>query len=504
MRFASRYSLEFTVFVCGAVVMIYEIVGSRIVSPYLGTSTYVWTSLIGVILASLSLGYWLGGRIADKHPNPKILASVIFIAGGLIALTVLIKELVLITIASAPTGLEIKSVLASALLFGPASVALGFVTPYAVKLRMLSLSDSGKTVGGLYALSTVGSIVGTFAAGFFLIPFVGSVRTLYLISAVLIVVSLLLAPLAFTRVNFAILILFVLCVVGSELTSYASWRSVELRDIDTEYSRIQVFRTTDTKTGRPMRVVATDPFFIQSAVYLDGDDLALRYAPFFHLLRHFRRDFRDTLLIGGAGYAFPREYLRSYPTAEIDVVEIDPEMTEIARDYFRLADDSRLEIQHEDGRVFLNRTEGAKYDVVLLDAFGSLFTVPYQLTTIEAARNINRVLDDDGVAILNIGSALRGPTSQFLQAELATYREVFAHVLIFKVNLDSTDERTQNVIVVACKSECDQAPDAADEQIKSLLTHRYTADIPLTVPVLTDDLAPVEFYNSAAQNAYGR
>ena len=501
---ATKYSLEFAVFVCGAVVMIYEIVGSRIVSPFIGTSTYVWTSLIGVILASLSLGYWLGGRFADKHPDLKILAGVIFAAGGLISLTVLIKELVLVAVASAPTGLEIKSILVSILLFGPASVALGFVTPYAVKLRMLSLEDSGKTVGRLYALSTVGSIAGTFAAGFFLIPFVGSVRTLYIVAGVLIALSLLLAPLAFTKANFSVLILFVLSIAGSESSAYFTWMSSELRDIDTEYSRIQVFRTTEPATGRPMRVMATDPHYIQSAVYLDGDDLALKYAPFYHLIRHFRPGFRRTVMIGGAGYAFPRDYLGTYPDATIDVVEIDPQMTRIARDHFRLVDDPRLAIHHADGRVFLNQTADAKYDAALVDAFGSLFTIPYHLTTLEAVRNISRVLDDDGVAIVNVGGSIRGRTSKFFQAEIATYRAVFPNVFVFKVIPDHADERTQNLMIVACKSNCDRTPDSTDADISRMLTHRYTADFPVDMPVLTDDLAPVEYYNSFAQNSPAR
>ena len=139
-----KYVLEVTVFVCGAVVMIYEIIGSRVVSPFIGTSIYVWTSLIGVILASLSLGYWLGGRIADKRPDIKVLALVIFIAGGAVALTILIKDVILAFVATAPAGLEIKSVLAALLLFAPGSVALGFVTPYAIRLKMHSVSDREK------------------------------------------------------------------------------------------------------------------------------------------------------------------------------------------------------------------------------------------------------------------------------------------------------------------------------------------------------------------------
>ena len=152
---AAKYILETTVFVCGAVVMIYEIIGSRIVSPFIGTSVYVWTSLIGVILASLSLGYWLGGRAADRRPDLKMLATVIFLAAGLISVTILVKDIVLTAVASMPTGLEIRSLVASLFLFAPASVALGFVAPYAVKLKTVSLADSGKTVGSLYALSTI-------------------------------------------------------------------------------------------------------------------------------------------------------------------------------------------------------------------------------------------------------------------------------------------------------------------------------------------------------------
>ena len=504
MNFGRRYILELAVFVCGALVMIYEIVGSRLVSPFIGTSTYVWTSLIGVILASLSLGYWLGGRMADRRPDIKIFAFVIFLAGALVSLTILIKDLVLTGVASAPTGLEVKSLLASLLLFAPASVALGVVTPYAIKLKMSSLTESGKTVGRLYAFSTIGSIAGTFAAGFFLIPFVGSTRTLYFVAGALILLSLVIAPFALRPFNVAVLILFGLSIAASEMTTlYMLWTK-GLRDIDTKYSRVQIFGATDGNTGRPIRAMSIDPYFVQSVIYLDGDDLFAKYNRYYHLLRHIRPDFRTALMIGGAGYTFPQNYLRTYPGALIDVVEIDPQMTEIARQYFRLEDDPRLKIIHEDGRVFLNRSESAAYDAVFMDAFGSLFSVPYQLTTAEAVKNISRVLDDDGVVIFNIGSAIRGESSRFLQAEMATYRTSFPSVHLFKVNSDYADEQTQNLIIVACKSACLDNSDSPDAEITRLLSHRYTAEFPIEMPVLTDDLAPVEYYNSFAQNLYRR
>lgn len=509
-----RWILELVVFACGALVMTYEIIGSRILSPFLGSSTYIWTSLIGVILASLSVGYWLGGRIADRRPDVKYLASIILVASGLISLTALTKEVLLSMIAGLSAGLEVKTLIAAVLLFAPASVCLGFVTPFAVRLRMTSLATTGQTVGRLYAVSTVGSIVGTFAAGFFLIPFVGSVRTLYLIAAILFGLSLLLAPLAISRPAIMSIVLLIFGVFATEGNSYLLRHHSEVYDFDTEYSRIQVFRSTDPETGKPIRALATDPYFVQSAMFLDTEEPVLEYCRFYHLIGHFNPNIKHSLIIGGAGYSFPKEYLRSYPDATLDVVEIDPQMTAIARDFFRLKDDQRLNIIHEDGRMFINRSESGKYDAILMDAFGSLFSVPSHLTTIEAVNHLNRILTDDGVIIFNLGSAITGPASGFLQAELATYRQAFPYVYLFKVNTNYPDEKLQNLIIIASRSSKapglvqSDSPDspiganAANSTTISLLSHLYTPPIAETHPILTDDLAPVEYYNSTAQNIY--
>jgi len=497
-----KFVLELTVFVCGALVMIYEIIGSRLLSPYIGASTYVWTSLIGVILAALSLGYWLGGRIADRRPEIKVLSLVLFLAGGLVSVTILLKDLILSFIAQMPFGLEIKSVAAALLLFAPASVLLGFVAPYAVKLKITTIDEAGKTVGRLYALSTVGSILGTFLAGFVLIPFVGSEKTLYIIGASLIGLSVLLAPFALTRFNVAVLVLFVFAIGISELKNHFLRQTRDLHDIDTEYSRVQVFKTIEPKTKKEIRAIATDPYFVQSAMFTDSDDLALEYANYYHLIKHFKPDFQTTLLIGGAGYTFPNEYLKKYPQAKIDVVEIDPQMTEIARKFFRLKNHPHLNIIHEDGRVFLNQSAANRYDAVLMDAFGSLFSVPFQLTTVEAVENISRVLTSDGVVIFNLGGAIRGDAGKFLQAELKTYKQVFPKVYLFKVNADYADEQLQNLIIIACKNETAAALTSSDAEMSNLLEHLYTGDVNADIEILTDDLAPVEYYNSSAQRAY--
>lgn len=494
--FLTRFALELAVFICGSLVMVYEIIGSRIVAPYIGTSTYIWTSLIGVILAALSLGYWIGGRMADRRPDVGVLAAAIFLAGGAVSLTVLVKDVILSAIHAAGGPLELKSLAAAALLFAPASVLLGFVTPYAVKLRTLSLADSGKTVGRLYALSTVGSIAGTFAAGFFLIPFVGSTRTLYLIAGCLFAVSIMLTPLAFTRINFAILTLFIFGVAGSEMMAYYMRTVHNLIDIDTEYSRVQIYETPHPETGRLYRAIATDPFYAQSATYLDDRTPVFEYVRFFKLVDHFKPDNRRVLMIGGAGYTIPREYLSDHPDSQMDVVEIDPQMTRLARQYFGLEDDRRLTVHHEDGRVFLNTAPSGEYDAVFIDAFGSLFSIPYQLTTKEAVRHVHRVLKDDGIVIVNIGSALAGDASMFLYAELATYQSAFAGTLLFKVRPERRPEEPQNVVLIARKSLVSHPTAQAAEAV--LLDRKVTPDPQLAQEPFTDDLAPVERYNSLA------
>jgi spermidine synthase len=497
----SPFALEFAVFICGALVMIFEINGSRILAPFLGTSTYIWTSLIGVILAALSIGYWFGGRIADSKPHIAVLASAIFAAGGLVSLTTLVKEIVLGLISDVSIGLEVKALIAAIVLFAPASIAFGFVLPFAVKLRLRSVEESGTTVGRLYALSTIGSIAGTFLAGFLLIPTIGSLRTMYLIAAMLFLTSLLLAPLAIKPASFSAIVVFVFAVTGSELLAYQQWSQNRLFAVDTEYSHLTIFEPNDPKTGRKLQAMANDPFFVQSAVFLDSDDLVFEYGKHFHLAKFYKPDLANSLMIGGAAFAFPRDYLRKYPDASIDVVEIDPGMTQIARDYFRFRDDPRMKIIHQDARVFLNSHQSGQYDAIFMDAFGTLFSVPYQLTTIEAATAMRNSLVDDGVLVANIGAALEGPADQFLRAELTTWRAVFEEVKVFKVKPERGDNELQNLVIVAFKKGPNGTLNGTKE-FDELLSHEVRNRSFEALPVITDDLAPVEYYNSIAQKSY--
>ena len=182
-----KFYLEIVVFVSGAVVMAFEIIGSRMLGPYVGTSITVWSAIIGVILMSLSLGYYFGGRYADRKPEFSLLAKIIIIAAVFIIFSTAIKDVLLKSLLNTIGNVKAVSLLSSLMLFSVPGFLLGMVSPFAARLKMNNLKTTGATVGNLYAISTVGSITGTFLAGFYLIPAFAVSHILYILSASLIV-----------------------------------------------------------------------------------------------------------------------------------------------------------------------------------------------------------------------------------------------------------------------------------------------------------------------------
>lgn len=186
MNFIRKIFLEKLVFICGLIVMAFEIIASRILGPFVGTSITVWTSIIGIILLSLSLGYVIGGRMADNKPQHSRLALIVIFAGILLMLVTTVKNYIIGGFVELSDNLYVVSVFSSLLLLAPPSILLGMVSPFAARLRINDLQSSGATVGYLYAISTLGSIAGTLLAGFVLIPFFGTTAILYTFSATLI------------------------------------------------------------------------------------------------------------------------------------------------------------------------------------------------------------------------------------------------------------------------------------------------------------------------------
>lgn len=484
--------LELVVFVCGAVVMILEMVGSRVLAPYLGTSIVVWTGLIGVILGCLSLGYWWGGRLADRNASYRTLSVVILLAAVCIASVSISKSMVLDLLQSAGESVHLGSTLATLILFAPPSVLLGMVTPYSVKLKMTDLGKTGRTVGNLYALSTLGSILGTFLAGFVLIAFFGSTRILTFLALLLVATSFL----AYRRLYviqgaIGVLVLVAFLAMGSYEDHLAR---NGFHDLDTGYSRILITPGVDGETGRAMRIMVTNPKGIQSAMYLDEPlDLALHYTRFYKLALHFKPGATRMLMLGGGGYSVPRHMLSRHPNLRMEVVELDPGVTDLARRLFALDDDPRLAIRHEDARTFLNR-DHAHYDVILVDAFNSHYSIPFHLTTLEAVKRLYGMLPHDGAVMMNLLSSIEGKGGRFLRALHATFRQVFPQVYLLPVANPADGNEWQNIMLVALRSEAVPNFHNADKELDGYLSRIWTKPIPRDVPILTDDHAPTDRY----------
>lgn len=480
--------LEIVVFCCGAVVMMLEMVGSRVLAPYLGTSIIVWTSLIGIILGSLSIGYWWGGVRADKDPKYRSLSLIILMAAFFIAAVAVAKSLVLSFLQDHVSSVHLASAVATLVLFAPPSILLGMVSPYAVKLKLISLEKSGNTVGRLYAISTIGSIVGTFLGGFVLISFLGSTNILFVLSLSLVIISFI-AYKGNTLIKAASLVLFVALMMGA--ISFERYQaSLGFHDIDTNYNRIVIYDAKDFLSGT-IRAMSTHPRAIQSAVRVDApNELILAYTKFFHMASCLKPDLRSFLILGGGGYSFPKNALITYPDVTIDVVEIDPMVTAIAAKFFFLKEDPRLRIFHEDARAFLRRP-GGKYDVILVDVFNSHYSIPFHLTTRQAVERIRERLTDDGVVIVNTLGAIEGDGGRFLRAEYATYQSVFEKVWLFP--LTSHDGTVwQNVMMVAGKSERELVCRGDHAGRPEYFDHLWTRSVESEYPPLTDDFAPVD------------
>jgi len=378
-------------------------------------------------------------------------------------------------------------------LFSPASFLLGIVSPYAVKLKLNSLNNSGKTIGNLYALSTLGSIFGTFLSGYFLIPYFGTNKLLIILLIVLVVVSLMLSVRYLIKFK---LILFLIIVIGWAINSAAA-SMLEKKgfiDIDTAYNRIWIYDFNDNVTNRQVKMMGINNEN-HSSMFLDSDELVNECEKYYDLAEYYNPGFNKSLMLGGAAYSYPRYYLQKYPNASIDVVEIDPALTELAKKYFKLEDDPRLNIFHEDGRVYINKTSKV-YDVIFADAFNSRYSVPYQLTTKEAVQKFHDILNDDGVVISNIISSVDGDSGQFLRAEYATYKSIFPTVYLFPVLESSSGEIVQNIMLVALKSKKEQQKLTKGDNGKYdfYLNHLWDGNIANDMPILSDDFAPVDYY----------
>lgn len=460
----------------------YELVGTRVVAPYLGASTYVWTSIIGVVLASLSLGYWLGGNWADDRPALHKLAPIFGVAAALVACTGWLSSVAGVLVQMNTLPLEIEASLTALLLFAPTATLLGFISPYVTRLHVQSLATVGKQLGSMAALSTIGSIVGTFLAGFWLIPLLGTEHLLLILSLILMGRGMVCAASGKKWV-----MMLVICVVVSLLVSLRqiTLQRSSLIDVDTAYSRVRIIKTTETATGRPLIQLSTGAGEAQSAMYLDGDEYVFTYTKLMDVFKVVQPAPKQVLILGGAGFTMPKHLLQWHSEPAVTVVEIDAGMTELARQYFGLTDHPRLTVKHTDARTFLAASD-QQFDVILVDVFSHGYGIPFHILTKQSLIEFRRHLHPNGVMVVNVIGAPQGAHEELVGSTYQTLQTQFPIVTLFSTHPNSPTD-IQNVILVATSADISTDQFLASEYGTFLLTQP-----PLRGRVLTDDYAPME------------
>jgi predicted membrane-bound spermidine synthase len=467
----------------GAASLATEIAASRLLAPFFGSSTVVWANVIGLILVYLSVGYWVGGRLADRHASARRLGAIIVASALCIAVLPFIAHPILHAALrgfdALSVGAVVGSFVATLALFSIPVTLLGMVSPFAIRLALCDVREAGTVSGRLYALSTMGSIGGTFLPAIVTIPLVGTQRTM-LGSALLLALAAALL-LGARWLGVAALIAALLFIPPGAVKSTAGL----IEERESAYQYVQVSQDGDKRSLQTNEGVSSQSVWRANTVLTGGEwDMFLVAPP---LVSH---PVRRVLIIGSAAGTTARAYSVFYPQAQIDGIELDPVVTDLAHRYFGLDDIASLHSINDDGRVFLERT-GQRYDLILVDAYRFDY-IPFYLATQEffqlcrdhlvsggaVAINVARVPGDD-----RLGNAIAGTVATVFP-EAWTWKALRFNELV--IALDRPLGRSG----ILEREAAQLAPEL--QVLRPSLETNLAPAAPANDP-LTDDRAPVEW-----------
>ena len=406
-----------TLFVTGAVTLTLEIVGTRVISPFYGSSLACWSALITVTLVALAAGYNLGGRAADRQASLTLFSRLLCFAGAAVAVIPALRAPVLRW--AAPLGVQLGALASAAVLVAPALVLLSMLGPIAIRLTALEIDTVGRRAGDVYAVSTVGSVLGAILSGFVLIPRLPISQVFYGTAVLLLALGALGLRLSQTRMPAALL------AAAAGLACFGFWprpagQTNVLVNRESAYGQIKVVDLGQSK--RYLLVNGTS----QSVARLPAMESDSQYIHALEWLPLLRPRARKALVIGVGAGLLPSTWELHHGLI-VDAVEIDPDIVAVAREHFNYR--PRGTVFVEDGRTFLERA-GARYDIIALDAFATE-SPPYQLFSREALSAMRRRLEPRGVLVINIVSLLRSPGNEAWLAAHKTLQTVFPEVRAF-------------------------------------------------------------------------
>jgi predicted membrane-bound spermidine synthase len=455
-----------------------------------------------VVLAGISVGAYLGGRVADRFPRLPTLGWILFLSGlAVFSISPLINW---IGGSVFHTRLMVRTLLVTAIVFFVPSCLLGMVSPLVVKLALSHLKEAGSVVGRIYAFSTAGSILGTFTTGFFLISWLGTRNLLFATGALLLVAAPLFGGFFTQRWRFAFFLAFLLLLWPLYHYTHSPVLDKETFFFkESDYFTIKLKRDSGSP-GDPLITLYLDNLSHSRSDPANPLRLDFRYIRGYEEIVRWwttkRESFR-TLFIGGGGYTFPRFIETRYPKAGIEVVEIDPEVTRVSRKHLGLSPTSKIQTFNEDARWFVMNLKGeGKYDLIFEDAFNDL-SIPFHLTTREFAIRLKRLLKKDGLLLTNVID--RFEKGSFLPSYIRTLEQVFGRGNVHLVTLgefrDYTGVTNRIVLTSPQKLEIEDLAKGLDSLGKDermsyivpqdLLQQYLRQFSPI---ILTDDYVPVD------------
>ncbi len=495
---------NFIVFISSFCLMVLELVAGRIMAPYLGVSLYTWTSIIGVILAGISVGNYLGGRIADRNLSLKILGRLFFLSGVASIVVLYLVPVVGLFLQNSSLPLMVSTFLFSFFTFFPASIFLGSISPMVVKFDLKNLEKTGRTVGKIYASSALGSILGTFCTGFFLISLLGTKFIIIGVAIVLIFLGFFVSGLSFQEKFFKdkINIFFSLIFVGSFLIPQNCNK-------ETNYYCISI-RPQVSADGAQGYTLKLD-HLIHSFVYPGREEILTydyeklyKFLTEYFLVQNNREEF-TVLFLGGGGYTLPRHFEKFYPKSILEVVEIDPAVTRFNYERLGLSLGTKVKTTNLDARIFLEKLSlDKKYDLIFGDAFND-FAVPYHLTTKEFGEKIKAHLAPGGFYAVNVIDDYK--YGRFVSSFVKTLQQVFPYVYLAPLSENWRKSRRNTFVVLAGEEKIDIAKwSEASQKLNGDNQYESIEAVSFLVPeeeikkfieeksaiVLTDDYVPTD------------
>jgi spermidine synthase len=485
---AAVRGLAFIVFFGGVSSLGAEIAAARLMAPYFGASTIIWANTIGIVLVALSVGYWYGGRLADRHPNQERLRWTVLLAAVLIALIPLVAgpflDIAVDAFDSIDAGAAIGSFVGILVLLAVPIFLVGTITPWALRLSISKVESAGEVAGRLYALSTVGSLSGVFLSALVLIPLVGTQRSFIAFAFALAAAAAVGGGMPRRALAAPLLILALLALPPGVTKPGGAAGATILEERDSTYQYMRVLERGDRRTLELNEGQAVHSVYEPDTVLTDGVWDGYLTAP----LTVLDGPPRSMAMLGNAAGTVSRAYGRYFPQTQIDGVEIDGDVTEIGREYFDLGANANLETYTEDARPFLRRID-RRYDLIGIDAYRQPY-IPFYLATVEFFELARDRLTPGGVVVINVGHP---PGEDALEETLTkTAREVFPHVARFPIE-------DENTLLIASMT----TPPSAERLRRQVLPPdleplRERTASQLAGPlsggrIYTDDKAPVEW-----------